>query len=348
MKRLLKRSPIRASQANRMVRIARAVVAVFVGGLVAAGIVPIAGAASSADRFPVRPVRLLVPFAPGGSQDVGARLVSAPAGQALGQHIVVDNRPGSGGLLAAQEAARATPDGHTLFMSSGAQLSIAPALRAQIGYDPLKSFRHVIHLADTPMVLIAHPALPAANARELVAYSLANRGRLNTASTGNGTYTHMTLELFRQITGADLTHVPYKGAAPAINDLLGRQVQTMFTATASAQPYTSTGRLKAIGVASARRSRAMPDVATFAEQGIAGLEVSSWVGISVPAGVAGAVVERLATVFGGALRSPDVRDRMEALGAEVAGTTGDAFARMVREDVRRWAGVVRASGIKVE
>jgi tripartite-type tricarboxylate transporter receptor subunit TctC len=302
----------------------------------------------AAQSYPTRPIRLLVPFAPGGSQDVGARLVSVPVGQALGQHVVIDNRPGSGGLIAAQEAARATPDGYTLFMASGAQLGISPALRANVGYDSVKSFIHVIHIGDTPMMLIAHPALPVATAKELVSYSLANRGKLNTASTGNGTYTHMTLELFKQITGADLTHVPYKGAAPAINDLMGRQVQTMFTSTASAQPYTSTGRLKAIAVAAPKRSRAMPDVPTFGEQGIAGLEVSSWVGISVPAGVPAAVVDRLAREFGAALRVNDIRDRLDGLGVEVSGTTGEAFSRMVRDDVQRWAKVVRVAGIKIE
>jgi len=305
-------------------------------------------AAATAQGYPTRPIRLLVPFAPGGSQDVAARLVSAPVGQSLGQHVVIDNRPGSGGLIAAQEGARATPDGYTLFMSSGAQLAISPALRSKVGYDPVKSFVHVIHLADTPMVLIAHPALPVVTAKELVSYSLANRGKLNTASTGNGTYTHMTLELFKQITGADLTHVPYKGAAPAINDLLGRQVQTMFTSTASAQPYTSSQRLKAIAVAAPKRSRAMPDVPTFAEQGVAGLEVSSWVGISVPAGVPAAIVDRLGREFGASLKVPEVRDRMESLGAEVAGVTGEPFARMVRDDVARWAKVVKSAGIKVE
>ncbi|RPI39280.1 MAG: ABC transporter substrate-binding protein, partial [Betaproteobacteria bacterium] len=160
--------------------------------------------------YPTRPLRLLVPFTPGGSQDVAARLISAPVARSLGQNVVIDNRAGSGGLIAAQEAARAQADGYTLFMASGAQMGISPALRSNVGYDPVKSFIHVIHLTDTPMSLIAHPALPASNAKELVAYSLANRGKLNTASTGNGTYTHMTLELFKQITGADLTHVPYK------------------------------------------------------------------------------------------------------------------------------------------
>ncbi|RPI47648.1 MAG: tripartite tricarboxylate transporter substrate binding protein [Betaproteobacteria bacterium] len=304
--------------------------------------------AAQAPAYPSKPLRLLVPFTPGGSQDVAARLVSAPVAQTLGQNIVIDNRPGSGGLIAAQEAARAPADGYTLFMSSGAQMGISPALRPKIGYDPVKSFAHVIHLTDTPMVLIAHPQLPASNAKELVAYSLANRVKVNTASTGLGTYTHMTLELFKLTTGADLTHIPYKGAAPAITDLLGRQVQTMFTSTASAQPYTSTGRLKPIGIAAAKRSRAMPEAATFAEQGIAGLEVSSWVGISVPAGVQPGIVDRLAREFAASLQTTDVRNRLNALGAEVAGVSGPAFATMVRDDVARWLKVVRSAGIKLE
>lgn len=316
-------------------------------GLLAA-LLAAAGSAQAAQAYPSKPLRLLVPFTPGGSQDVAARLISAPVAQALGQNVVIDNRAGSGGLIAAQEAARANPDGYTLFMGSGAQMGISPALRSKIGYDPVKSFTHVIYMTDTPMALIAYPALPVSNAKELIAYTLANRGKVNTASTGNGTYTHMSIELFKQLTGADLTHIPYKGAAPAIIDLIARQVQTMFTATASAQPYTSTGRLKGIGVAAPKRSRAMPDTATFTEQGIAGMEVSSWVGISVPVGVPQAIVDRLAKEFGAALQTPDVRDRLANLGAEVNGMSGTAFQTMVRDDVARWAKVVRSAGIKLE
>ena len=302
----------------------------------------------SAQDYPNRPLRLLVPFPPGGSQDIAARLISAPVAQALGQNVVIDNRAGSGGLIAAREASRAQGDGYTLFMASGAQMGISPALHEKVGYDPVKSFVHVVHLTDTPMSLIAHPQLPAASVKELVAYSTANRGKLNTASTGTGTYTHLTLELFKQTTGADLTHVPYKGAAPAINDLLGRQVQTMFTSTASAQPYTSTGRLKGLAVAAPKRSRAMPDVATFAEQGVQGLEVSVWLGIALPAGVSPAIVNRLAKEFGAALKVPEVHERLDQVGAEVNGATGEPFARMVRADVERWRQVVRTAKIKIE
>lgn len=317
-------------------------------GIVAGSVIASAAGYAVGQEFPTKPVRSIVPFTPGGSQDVAARLISAPVAQAFGQNVVIDNRAGSGGLIAAQETARAQRDGYTLFMASGAQMGISPALRPNVGYDPIKSFTYVIHLTDTPMSLIAHPQLPVASAKELVGYSVANRGKLNTASTGIGTYTHLTLELFKRVTGADLTHVPYKGAAPAINDLIGRQVQTMFTATASAQPHTSTGRLKALGVAAPQRSRAMPDVPTFAEQGLPGLEVSAWAGIAVPAGVSGTIVNRLANAFAAALKDPQVRERLANLGAEVAGNTGESFARMVRDYVARWAKVVRTAGVKVE
>ena len=318
------------------------------GSLCAMALFAVVATASQAQTYPHKPIRLIVPFAPGGSTDVTARLIGAPVGQALGQNIVIDNRPGSGGLLATQEAARAAKDGYTLLLSSGAQMGISPALHSKPGYDPIRDFTHVVHLTDTPLVLIAHPSLPVANPKELVAYSTANRGKINTASTGNGTYTHLTLELFKSLTGADLTHVPYKGAAPALNDLLGRQVQTMFTVTASAQPYTSSGRLKALGVTSLKRSPAMPDVPTFAESGVAGIQVSSWVGISVPTGTPAPAVDRLAREFTKALQLPEVKDRLATLGAEIAGDTGEAFTRMVRADVARWAKVVKSAGVKPE
>lgn len=326
----------------------------IVAGIVALGVCTAlaaesaSAAAARTEAFPDRPIRLLVPFTPGGSQDITARLIAAPAGHALGTNIVIDNRPGSGGLIATQETARATPDGHTLLLSSGAQMAIAPALHAKPGYDPLKSFVHVVHLTDTPLVLVVHPALPAATVKEFIAYTHAQKGKINAASTGNGTYTHLTVELFKQLTGADLTHIPYKGAAPAINDLLGQQVHGMFTATASAQPYTASGRLRAIAVTSPKRSPAMPDVPSFAEAGVPGLNVSVWVGISAPAGVPQAAAGRLAAEFGASLRTQEVRERLLKLGAEPNGDTGPSFTRMVREDVARWAKIVKAAGVKID
>lgn len=303
---------------------------------------------AGAQTYPNKPIRLLVPFAPGGSTDVTARILGVPVGQALGQNIVIDNRPGSGGMIATQETARANPDGYTLLHASGAQMGIGPALHAKPGYDPLKSFTHVIHLTDTPLVLVVHPALPAANAREFVAYTLANKGKVNAASTGNGTYTHLTIELFKMAAGADLTHVPYKGAAPAMNDLLGRQVQSLFTSAASAQQHIAVGRLKALGITAPKRGRSLADVPTFDEAGMPGLHVSVWTGISVPAGVSAPITAHLAREFGRVLQQPDIRERLAGLGSEVAGQSGEAFTRMVHEDVARWAKVVKAANIKIE
>jgi tripartite-type tricarboxylate transporter receptor subunit TctC len=307
-----------------------------------------ARSAGAGEAYPSRPIRLLVPFTPGGSQDTTARLVSAPVQKALGENIVVDNRPGSGGLIATQEAARATPDGHTLLLSTGAQMAIAPAVRAKPGYDPLKSFVHVIHLTDTPLALVVHPGIPAAGVKEFVAYTHANKGKVNIASTGNATYTHLTIELFKSLTGADVTHIPYKGAAPAMNELLAKQIHALFTSTASVQPHTAAGRLKALAVTSRKRSAAMPEVPTFMEAGVKNLEVSVWIGISAPAGVPRAAGDRLAREFGQAIKVPEVRQRLVNLGAEPNGETGPAFTRMVREDVARWAKIVRAAGVKVE
>jgi tripartite-type tricarboxylate transporter receptor subunit TctC len=307
-----------------------------------------AGSGNAPGAFPAKPIRLLVPFTPGGSQDVTARLVSTPVAQALGANIVVDNRPGSGGLIATQEGARGTPDGHTLLLSTGAQMAIAPALHAKPGYDPIKSFVHIIHLTDTPLVLVVHPGVPVNTVKDFIAYSHANKGKVNVASTGNATYTHLTIELFKIITKADVSHIPYKGAAPAMNDLLGRQIHGLFTSTASVQPHTAAGRLKALAVTSSKRSAAMPDVPTFAEAGVQNLSVSVWVGISAPAGTPQPIVDRLARASGGALKAPDVRERLLGLGAEPNGETGEAFTRTVRDDVARWAKIVRAAGVKVE
>ena len=330
-----------------VVRLRAAALLLIAGCGLAAGDVS-AAAKDTVAAYPTKPLRLLVPFTPGGSQDVTARLVSLPVQQSIGQNIVVDNRPGSGGLIATQEGARGTPDGHTLLLSTGAQMAIAPALHAQPGYDPLKSFVHIIHLTDTPLALVLHPGVPAATVKEFIAYTHANKGKVNVASTGNATYTHLTIELFKSITGADVTHIPYKGAAPAMNDLLGKQIHALFTSTASVQPHTAAGRLKALAVTAPKRSAAMPNVPTFAEAGVPNLNVSVWVGISAPAGVPAPVVDRIAREYGRALQLPDVRERLNNLGAEPNGDTGASFARMVREDVARWAKIVRAAGVRVE
>ena len=313
--------------------------------VLAAVLVPVSGA--FAQGYPDKPIRLLVPFTPGGSQDVIGRLFAQKVGEALGQSMVVENKAGAGGLIATQEAARAAPDGYTLLLSTGAQLAIEPALNPRAGYDPSKDFVQVVHVADAPLVLLAVPGLPVANVKELIALSRAKKATINTASTGNGTYTHLTLELFKAASGADLTHVPYKGAAPAFNDMLAGQVQTMFTTTASAQPYTSTQRLKALAVTSPKRSPMMPDVPTFTEAGVP-IDVSVWIGISAPAGTPAPVVERLNAEFNQALVAPDVKAKLATLGVVPVGGTSAAFAQFVKDDAERWAKIIKSAGIRIE
>ena len=303
--------------------------------------------AVAAQTYPSKPIRLLVPFTPGGSQDVIGRLLAQKVSDSIGQTVVVENKAGAGGLIATQEEARAPADGYTLLLSTGAQMAIEPAINPKAGYDSMKDFVHVVHLGDAPLVLLAVPSLPVKDVKELVALSKAKPGSINTASTGNGTYTHLTLELFKAASGADLTHVPYKGAAPAFTDLMGGQVQTMFTTTASAQPYTSTQKLRALAVTSPKRSAMMPDVPTFAESGTP-LDVSVWIGISAPAGTPPAVVERLNAEFNKALQAPDVRAKLAALGVEPAGGTTAAMTQYVRADVERWARTVKTSNIKLD
>jgi tripartite-type tricarboxylate transporter receptor subunit TctC len=307
----------------------------------------VTAAAGAAQAYPTKPLRLLVPFTPGGAQDVVARLLAQKVGDTLGARIVVDNRAGAGGLIATQEAARATPDAYTMLLSSGAQMAIEPSLKRQPGYDPLRDFVHVVHLGDTPLVLLAMPGLPVSDVKELVAYSKANRNKMNAASTGAGTYTHLTLELFKIATGADLTHVPYKGAAPAFTDLLGRQVQTMFTSTASAAPHVAANRVKPLAVSSVKRTPMMANVPTFVESGVP-IEVSVWLGIAVPAGTPRDRVERLNAEFNRALRLADVKERLAPLGVDPADGTSAAMTQFVRHDVQRWANVIKTAGIRAE
>jgi tripartite-type tricarboxylate transporter receptor subunit TctC len=306
-----------------------------------------AGVAVLAQPYPAKPIHLLIPFTPGGSQDVIGRLLAQKVGDALGQTVVVENKAGAGGLIATQEEARAAPDGYTILLSTGAQMAIEAAINPKAGYDPMKDFVHVVHIGDAPLVLLAVPSLPVGNVKDLVALSRAKPHTINTASTGNGTYTHLTIELFKVASGADLTHVPYKGAAPAFNDLLGGQVQTMFTTTASAQPYTSTQRLRALAVSSPKRSPMMPDVPTFAEAGTP-LDVQVWIGIAAPAGTPAPVVERLNAEFNKALASADVKAKFATLGVDPVGGSSAEFTQYVKADVERWAKIIKAANIKVE
>ncbi|MBY0267235.1 MAG: tripartite tricarboxylate transporter substrate binding protein [Burkholderiales bacterium] len=301
---------------------------------------------ATAQTYPNKPLRFVVSFTPGGSQDVVARLFGQKVGEALGQQVVIENRSGAGGLISAQIVARSNPDGHTLFLSNGAPLAIIPNLQPNVDYHPLKDFTHIIHLIDLPMVVLVNAKLPATSIKELIAYSKANKGRINTASTGNGTYTHLTLELFKIATGASLTHVPYKGAAPAFTDLLGGQIESMFTTTASAQPHLASGRVRVLAVTTPKRASLMPNVPTMTESGFPGFEVSSWAGVSAPAGIPAAVSKRLAVEFGKAMELPDTKARLAGLGVEPSGATHEVFTKMIRDESERWAKVIKTAEIR--
>ena len=299
-----------------------------------------------AQPYPSKSIRLIVPFTPGGSQDVIARLFAQKMSESLGHQVVVDNRGGAAGLIAAELVAKAPKDGYTLFLVTGGPISLAPALHAKLAYDPLKDFVYITELVDTPMALIVTPALPAKSVAELIA--IAKAKPLNYASTGNGTISHLTMEALKHATGINVTHVPYKGAAPAFIDMLSGQVSLMFTSTASAVPYTSTGKLRMLAVASRKRSPSLPEVPTMVEAGVKDFESTVWVGMAATGGTPQPVVKKLYDVLLLALKAPDMKDKLAALGADPVGSTTEQFTALVKEDVARWAKVVKASGVRLD
>jgi len=319
---------------------ARRVAIAFLAG------VPLFATHVFAQSYPSKPIRFVVPFTPGGSQDVIARLFAQRLAERLGQQVVVDNRGGAAGLIAAEMVAHAPQDGYTIFLVTGGPISLAPALHAKLAYDPLKDFVYVTQLVDTPMALIVTPALPAKSVAELIA--LAKSKPLNYASTGNGTISHLTMEALKHATGINVTHVPYKGAAPAFIDMLSGQVSLMFTSTASAVPYTSSGKLRMLAVASRKRSPSLPETPTLIEAGIRDFESTVWVGVAATGGTPQPIVKKLHDEFVRALAAPDLKEKLAALGADPVGSTPDEFAALVRKDIARWAKVVKASGVHLD
>jgi tripartite-type tricarboxylate transporter receptor subunit TctC len=299
-----------------------------------------------AQNYPSKPIRFVVPFTPGGSQDVIARLFAQRLAEKLGQQVVVDNRGGAAGLIAAELVARAPRDGYTIFLVTGGPISLAPALHAKLAYDPLKDFVYITQLVDTPMALIITPALPAKSVTELVAF--AKSKSLNYASTGNGTISHLTMEALKHATGINVVHVPYKGAAPAIIDMLSGQVSLMFTSTASAVPYTSSGKLRMLAVASRKRSPSLPEAPTLIEAGIRDFESTVWVGVAATGGTPQSIVTKLHDEFVRALAAPDLKEKLAALGADPVGSTPEQFTALIRQDIARWASVVKASGVHLD
>ena len=306
-------------------------------------------AVPAAAAYPEKPVRVIVPVPAGGTPDVVARMVLPGLSAALGQQLVVDNRGGAGGLIGAELAAKAVPDGYTLFFSSPGALVILPHLQKQAAYDTLRDFAPVSLVSIGPFLLIAHPSLPAKSVKELLALAKAEPGKFNYASAGNGAANHLAMELFKSLSGASLTHVPYKGAPQAVTDLIGGSgVSLMFNSIPPVIQHIKAGRLKMLGVSSAKRSPQLPEVPTINESGVPGYESITWFGLLAPMKTPAAIVSRLNELLVKVVRTPEMKAQFEMQGYDPVGGSAAEFSTFIREESEKYGRVVKSSGAKVD
>jgi len=302
----------------------------------------------AADSYPAKPIRFVVAFPPGGGTDIIARSIAQKLAERLAQHVVVDNRPGAGGNIGTDIVAKSAPDGYTILMGSAGPLAINASLFAKMSFDPIKDLAPVTLAASTPNVLVVHPSLPARTVKELIALARSRPGEINFASSGHGTPAHLAGELFDSMTGVKLVHVPYKGAAPALADLLGGQVQLMFSTMPPALPHVKDGKLRALAVTSRKRSPAAPELPTIDEAALPGFEAITWHGVVAPAGTPAAIIARLNREIVAILHLPEVVERLSGQGTEALGSTPEEFASYIKSESVKWAKVVRESGAKAE
>jgi tripartite-type tricarboxylate transporter receptor subunit TctC len=314
--------------------------------LLAAAAIP-AASAIAADAWPIRPIRLVVPFAPGGGSDVTGRIIGQKLSELMAQSVVVDNRPGAASMLGTDVVARAAGDGYTLLLADLA-LTINPAYFVkQPPADPVKAFTGVALIAETPYILMVNPAVPATTVKEFLALARAQPGKLNIGSSGNGGGLHLTLELFKLRAGLDLNHIPYKGGGPAVNDAVAGQIQGTFIGMGGSLPYVQTKRLRPLAVTSVKRSAALPDVPSMTELGH-DVVVTNWYGIAAPSATPKAVVQRLYDEVGRAMAATDVRERLQATGLEPAAQSPGQFQRMIESEAKRWRQTIRDARIPTE
>lgn len=304
--------------------------------------------AQTSPAYPVKPVRLLVPFPPGGGVDGVARIAFQKLSESLNQQFIIDNRGGSAGVIAAETAARAAPDGYTLFFGTTATQTITPHYYKKLPYDPIKDFAPINLLAGAGYLLVVHPSLQAQSVKELIALAKAKPGALNFSSSGNGTVIQLTMELFRSMAGISLLHVPYKGAAPALADLLSGQIQLTFNPASVVLPHVRTGRLRALGVSSAKRTPLAPELPTIAEAALPGYEASGWYAVLAPAGTPQPIITRLNRELQNVIADRDVKERFAATGVEPIGSTPGQFAAYMRDEYAKWGRVIRATGVKAD
>lgn len=316
------------------------IAAVAVAALAACGV-------AQAQTYPSKPVTIVVPFSPGGATDIMARSLAERMATRLGQPVIVENKPGAGTVIASDYVARATPDGHTLLLAASS-LGIAPALYKKVGYDPIKDFTPVTQVASVVHVLEVHPSVPANNVAELVAWLKANPSKGSYGSVGAGTSTHLESELFKTMAGAPMEHVPYKGSAPALMDLVGGNINVMFDAYASSKPFINDRKVRLLAVTTARRSKLLPDTPTVAESGLPGYEAMPWLGLVAPTGTPAPAVHKLHATLQDVLKEQAIQEKFASLGLEIIGNTPEEFAAFLKKDIAKWGKVVKESGAKVD
>ena len=305
--------------------------------------------APSASGYPTKPIRLVVPFTPGGSTDVLARAIGQELTMAWGQSVVVENVPGAGGAIGADKVAKAAPDGYTLLLATSSTHSIGPALNPKIPYDAFRDFTPIINVAEAPSVLLVGASFPARDAKQLVAMAKASPGKLNFGSSGIGTYPHLAAEMFKwRAGGLFVVHIPYRGTGLVIPDLVAGHVAFLMDSIVSAQPHIRDGKVRPLAVSGARRSVSLPDVPTFGELGIPGMEISNWFGLYGPAGLPPDLVQRINQEMNAVVRAPDVVERLEKAGAESRGGTPAQFAKLYRDEFDSWKSVIQRASIKPE
>jgi len=301
-----------------------------------------------AQTWPDKPIRVILAVPAGATPDVTARLVFPGLSQELGQQLVADNRPGAGGLIGAEIASQATPDGYTLFISSPGALTILPHLRKKVPYDTLRDFAPISLISIGPFVLMANPSVPAKNIKELIALAKAQPGKLNYASAGNGVANHLAGELFKQMTGTDIVHVPYKGAPQAVSDVVAGHMQLMFNSIAPILGHIKAGRVRVLGIASLQRSPQLPDVPTISESGVPGFEAVNWFGMFAPAKTPRAIVNKVNAAVVKVMHAPEMQAQFNKFGADPVGSSVTEFTAFVRRDMEKYAKIVKLSGAKVD
>ena len=307
----------------------------------------VASTLAAAQAWPGRPIKMVVPFPAGGPTDVMTRVLSEQLGRALGQAVVVDNKPGAGGEIGTDFVAKAAPDGYTLLMATGSTHSVGPYLQ-KVPYDPVRDFTPLVYVGTATNILLVSPKLGVNNVRELIAYAKREPGRLTYASSGIGSVAHLTAEMFGAMAGAKLTHVPYKGTQLGIADMMSGQVGMLFDNVLTAKPHVDAGRLKGIAISSAQRSSIVPGMPTVAESGLPGFDSSNWFGLFAPANLPRPVAERIDAELNRILKEPAVRDRFHALGFEVAGGNGADLTRIMQSEAAKWSKVIHDANVKAE